>query len=162
MVYKRMFFTLLFVYFVSLIVLIQNEVYQALIPLAVGLFSFVLASFLLRSRILSVVFFTLIFVTICQLAVTVKKAQTDEYFRQELKNDSVGVFVADIVHGFKRTIGVRKEIKQAAIEAVNGDDYTKVEEINPRYATMIAVIPIGFLCLVFRKIPRKEKKKVNS
>ncbi|MBU2544976.1 hypothetical protein KKC65_00765 [Patescibacteria group bacterium] len=158
MIYKRMFFVLLFAYLVSLIVLLENEVYQALIPLAVGLFSFALASFVFRSRIISVIFFVLIFVTLCQFAVTAKKAQTDEVFRQQLKTDSVGVFVADIVHGFKRNIGITKEIKEAAIEAKNGDDYTKLENINPRYATMIVVAPIGIFFLIFRKVPRKEIK----
>ena len=96
--------------------------------------------------------------TLCQFAVTAKKAQTDEVFRQQLKTDSVGVFVADIVHGFKRNIGITKEIKEAAIEAKNGDDYTKLENINPRYATMIVVAPIGIFFLIFRKVPRKEIK----
>jgi len=159
MIYKRMFFVILFVHIVSLIVLLQNEVYQALIPLAVGLFSFAFASFMFRSRILSVIFFVLIFVTLCQFAVTAKKAQTDEVFKQQLKNDSVGVFVADIVHGFKRTIGITKEIREAAIEAKNGNDYTKVENINFRYAMMIVVTLIGTPFLIFRKVSRKEKKE---
>ncbi len=97
--------------------------------------------------------------TLCQFAVTAKKAQTDEVFKQQLKNDSVGVFVADIVHGFKRTIGITKEIREAAIEAKNGNDYTKVENINFRYAMMIVVTLIGTPFLIFRKVSRKEKKE---
>lgn len=145
-------------YFVSLIILLQNEIYQVFIPLAVGLFSFALASFLFKSRIISVVFFVLISVPLCQFAVTAKKAQTDEVFREELKTDSVGMFVADYVHGFKRTIGIRKELKDGIIEAKNGDDYTKLENINPRYATMLIVIPTNVVLLLFRRISRKEKK----
>ena len=159
MIWKRLFFTLLFVYLVSLIVLLQNEVYQMLIPLAAGLFSFALASFLFRSRIISIAFFILMFVAICQFAVTAKKAQTDQAFKQQLRSDSVGVFMADIVHGFKRTIGIKKEIREAVIEAKNDNTYTKLEELNPRYAAMAGVIPITGFCLLIRKIPRKEKKK---
>ena len=154
-----MFFVLLFVYFVSLIVLLENEVYQALIPLAVGLFSFAFASFVFRSRILSVISFVLVLVTLCQFAVTAKKAQTNEVFKQQLKTDSVGVFVADVFHGFKRNIGITKEIKEAVIEAKNGDDYTKLENINFRYAMMLVVVLIGAPLLIFRKVPRKEKKE---
>ncbi len=131
------------------------------------MFAYSAACFITRSKVWRLVLFVLISVTVCQISVTVKRAQIDQNFKQQLKENPTGAFVGDIVHGFKRIAGIRDDIKNSFIEARNGDEYTGFESINYRYATMAVMGFLMFISLVFRKTSKvpsyiKEKPDVKN
>lgn len=87
----------------------------------------------------------LISVILCQSSVTAKRAFTDEGFRQQLEQDSVGVFVQDVLHGFWRI---------AEVGANDSDDEkngTFIEKANSRYMTMAILGPVMIGFLIFKK-----------
>ena len=160
MTYKNLFLTLLFSNLVYLTVYLQHDVYQLFIAVVSCMLAYAFVCFICRSKIYMLFLFIFISMAVCQGSATAKRAQMDQEFRQQLKQDPFGAFVGDLVHGYKRVVSTyRHEVKNSFVEAKNSDDqYTGFEEMNYRYLGMGVVGSPMLVCLVLRKKPKKDRK----
>lgn len=135
--YRKLFLTLLFVELAQLAVWFNHDIYQVFIALVSLMSAYYIACFITGSRLGRLVLFALIAVAVCQISVTAKKAQIDQSFNQQIRENPTGAVIGDIVYGFKKITGFYKtDIKESIVEIRNSDDYTALERINYRYATM--------------------------
>lgn len=156
--YKELFNAHVFLDFVLLAFFVKHDSHQVFLAIATVMFAYWIACFFTRSKLLMIVSFLVISVTVCQLSVTAKRLQMDVEFRQQQTGqNATGVLVADVVHGFKKIGTCPGRIKNAFLEAKSSDKYSLLENINPRYATMVVLIPIGVVSLIRKKVPKMPK-----
>lgn len=157
MYYKRIAQVETFLLMALLAIFIKHDVYRVFIAIASLMFAYTVVCVCVHGRFLRMFLFVLLSVVVCQLSVTGRKALMDQEFKEQLKEDSTGVFVGDVAHGIKRIIACPRGIKDAIAEAKRDDSYSLLGAMNFRYATMVSLGSFMLICL-----PLKRRQKISK
>lgn len=144
--YKKFSSILLFLLCLSWGMFLVHDFHHVFLAISALLLAYGTVCFLFEGKLSRIIFFMLISVILCQISVTAKRAIVDQEFRQQLKQDSAGVFVEDVIHGFCRIAEVGANDKSD-----NKDKRTFIERANSRYMTMVILGPIMVGFLIFKK-----------
>jgi len=144
--YKKFSGILLFLLCLSWAFMVKHDVSQIFLAVSSLIFACGTVCFVFEGRISRAIFFIIFAVILCQTSVTAKKAMVDQVFREQLKQDSAGVFFGDVAHGFKRIVKAGANDKSD-----DKDKRTFIERANARYLTMAILGPIMIGFLIFKK-----------
>jgi hypothetical protein len=135
----------------------KHDSYQALIAISSALVVYFIVLNCWRNKASRFFMFLLVSMTICQTAVTIKKAIMDEGFESILKQKPFGVFVGDIVYGFDHIFGEVIKAFGGIHEAINLNVYTPIEELNYRFITLFIMwIILSISILIKPSVPLGE------
>lgn len=121
---------------------VSHDSYQMFLAMASVIAAYFFARVIFQSKGARLLFFVPTAITICQLSVTMKRAITENGFKQALAKNPFGFLVADMVYGFRHIVTTALNAFRGFTEAIVYDQYSSIESLNYRFFTMIIMIVV--------------------
>jgi hypothetical protein len=138
----------------------DHDIYQVLLSVAAGLFTYFITLSVIRTKPWRIVFFTVFTIIFSQLAVVCKRGVMDEGFKKVLHDNPFGALVADCIYGIKHTIITVANTFGATWQAIGYDQYSSIEQLNYRFVTafvIILVLIVPMLRHPARPVPKLQR-----
>jgi len=151
--YKKIARVEFFVIVAALGIFVSHDSYQMFLAIASAIAACFIACVLFQSKGARFSFFVSSAVVICQLSVTMKRAITEDGFKQVLSKNPFGFLVADTIYGFRHIVTTALNAFRGFTEAIVYDQYSSIESLNYRFFTIIVMIVVTAIFILKEKFP---------
>ena len=140
--YKKIARVEFFMIVAALGIFVPHDSYQMFLAIASAVAAYFIACVLFQSKGARFFFFIPCIVAICQLSVTMKRAITEDGFKQTLSKNPFGFLVADTLYGFRHIVTTALKAFWGFTEVIAYNQYSSIESLNYRFFTMIIMIMV--------------------